>query len=69
MAKGTYLSQQCDLITGGRLSCATYARSTRRSEVKFEGNYEEADTRGLVVMENSHQSNNVYVPCTAHLSS
>ena len=45
VTKGTDLPQQCELVTGGRLSCATHARSTRRSEVKLQGNHEEADTR------------------------
>ena len=43
--EGTDLAQQCELVTGGRLCCATHARSTRRSEVKLQGNHEEADTR------------------------
>ena len=38
MTKGTDLPQQCELVTGGRFSCATHARSTRRSEVKLQGN-------------------------------
>ena len=42
---GTDLPQQCELVTGGGLSCATHARSTRRTEVKLQGNHEEADTR------------------------
>jgi len=41
----TDLPQQCELVTGGRFSCATHARSTRRSEVKLQGNHDEADTR------------------------
>ena len=38
------LPEQCELVTGGGFSCATHARSTR-SEVKLQGNHEEADTR------------------------
>ena len=45
VTKGTDIPQQCELVTGGGFSCATHARSTRRSEVKFQGNHEEADTR------------------------
>ena len=45
VTKGTDLPQQCELVTGGRFSCATHARSTSRSEVKLQGNHEEADTR------------------------
>ena len=45
MTKGTYLPQQCELVTGGGFSCGTHARSTRRSEVKFQGNHEEVDTK------------------------
>ena len=48
VTKGTDTLQQCELVTGGRFSCATHARSfrsTRRSEVKCQGNHEEADTR------------------------
>ena len=37
MTKGTDLPQQCELVTGGRFS-DTHARSTRRSEVKLQGN-------------------------------
>ena len=45
MTKGTDLPQQCELVTGGEFSCATHVRSTRRSEVKLQGNHEETDTR------------------------
>ena len=45
VTKGTDLPQQCELVTGGGLYCATHARSTRKSEVKLQGNHEEADTR------------------------
>ena len=45
VTKGTDLPQQCELVTGGGLSCATHARSTRRSEVKLQGSHEEADTK------------------------
>ena len=45
VTKGTDLPQQCELVTGGGLYCATHARSTMRSEVKLQGNHEEADTR------------------------
>ena len=45
VTKGTDLPQQCELVTGGGFSCATHARSTRRSEVKLQGNHDEADTR------------------------
>ena len=44
----TDIPQQCILVTGGRLFCATHARSTRRSEFKLQGNNEEADTRLLL---------------------
>ena len=43
--KGTVLPEQCDFVTGSGFSSATRARSTRRSEVKLQGNHEEADTR------------------------
>ena len=45
VTKGTDLPQQCELVTGRGFSCATHAGSTRRSEVKLQGNYKEADTR------------------------
>ena len=45
VTKGTDLPQQCEVVTGGGLYCATHARSTRRSEVKLQGNHEEVDTR------------------------
>ena len=45
VTKGIALPQQCELVTGGRFSCATHARSTMRSEVKIQGNPEEMDTR------------------------
>ena len=49
VTKGTVLPEQCELVTGGRFSCATHARSTRRSEVKLQGNHEEADTRLILL--------------------
>ena len=46
VTKGTVLPEQCDLVTGGRFSLSyTCERSTRSSEVKRQGNHEEADTR------------------------
>ena len=45
VTKGTDLPQQCEVVTGGGFSCVTLARSTRRSEVKRQGNHEEANTR------------------------
>ena len=45
VTKVTDLPQKCELVTEGGFSCATHARSTRRSEVKLQGNHEEADTR------------------------
>ena len=41
---GTVLPDQCELVTGGRLSYAIHARSTRKSEIKLQGNHEEMDT-------------------------
>ena len=48
MTEGTDLPQQCELVTGGGFSCVTHVRSTRRSEVKLQGNHEEADTRVIL---------------------
>ena len=45
MTKGTDLPQQCELVTGGGFFCGTHARSTRRSEVKLQGNHEEVYTK------------------------
>ena len=45
VTNGMVLPEQCELVTGGRLSYVTYASSTRRSEVKLQGNHEEMDTR------------------------
>ena len=48
VTKGTVLPEQCEeceLVTGGRFSYVTHARSTRRNEVKLQGNHEEIDTR------------------------
>ena len=61
VTKCTDLSQQGELVTGGGFYCATHARSTRRSEVKLQGNYEEADTR--LVLHSCEAVNQGYKEC------
>ena len=48
MTKGMALQQPYELVTGGGLSDATDARSTRRDNVMPRGNHEEADTRLII---------------------
>ena len=48
MTKGMALQQPYELVTGGGLSDATDARSTRRDNVVPRGNHEEADTRLII---------------------